>query len=71
MKTPESPIKKLLEKRGILQLDIARELGVHRSTISHVIYGHDSSDRVLTLIAGKLGLSIEKVKELIPSRKAA
>ena len=54
-------IKALLAARGIRISDIARELNVSVPTVSLVISGRDSSRRIKTAVAEKLGFSPEEL----------
>jgi len=54
-------IKYQLERNGVSQADIARELGVTKAAIHQVIFRITISDRIQRVIAGKLGLEPEEV----------
>lgn len=54
-------VKAMLVERGIMQKDIAKELGVLLSTVSGVINGHHASKRIKKYIAKRLGVSFKKL----------
>jgi transcriptional regulator with XRE-family HTH domain len=56
-------IKSLLIARGIKQADVAHDLGLTRSAISHVIAGSGQSKRVQNHIAELLGEDPERLWE--------
>lgn len=53
-------IKASLRKRGVTLADIAKELGISPSAVSHVLV-RQRSRRVEKSIADKIGLSLEEV----------
>jgi transcriptional regulator with XRE-family HTH domain len=63
-------LKSLLIKNGIKQKDIAEKAGVSRVTVSVVMGGHGSSQRIKAVTAELLGISLDKF-EKIWERKAA
>jgi len=50
-------IKAALERKGITQRDIARELPVHHITLHRVLHGTVPSDRIREAIANAIGLT--------------
>jgi lambda repressor-like predicted transcriptional regulator len=58
-------IKSALRKRGVTQADIARRLGVSKTTINYVITGKMQSRRVAEAIAEAAG---RPVKALWPKK---
>ncbi|AEA33659.1 helix-turn-helix domain-containing protein [Hippea maritima] len=57
----KSLIKALLTAKGIKITDIAKELGVAVTTVSLVISGRDTSKRIQTTIAKKLGVDVNEL----------
>ncbi|WP_353014030.1 helix-turn-helix domain-containing protein [Ruegeria sp. SCP10] len=57
-------IKYQLRLRGTTLAEISRELGVSTATMSQVCLGVRRSDRVLSAIADKLGVSLEALSKL-------
>ena len=60
-------IKMELRLRGSSLADVARELGVTRSTVTAVCLGHRRSQRIESMIGMKLGMPVER---LWPNRHA-
>jgi len=54
-------VKALLIERGIKQKEIAEELGVKRATVSGVINGFHSSERIKRHIAMRLNKPYERL----------
>ena len=54
-------IKVELLRRGITQVEIAAELGVAQGTVSRVISKKDVSDRIMRVVAEKIGKQPEEV----------
>jgi len=57
-------IKYQLRLRGTTLAEISRELGVSTATMSQVCLGVRRSDRVLSAIADRLGVSLEALRKL-------
>ena len=51
-------IKYRLARKGIKQMDIAKNIGVSRATISYVVNGHSPSARIREAVAEALGLPV-------------
>ena len=61
-----------LKKRGIMQMDIARELGVSNTIVSYVINKKMVSDRIMRAVAKAIGCNHREVfpeHYLEPKRK--
>jgi Ner family transcriptional regulator len=54
-------LKQKLKKHGISQFDIARQLGLTRQAVNHVVLGRRKSQRVRKAIAEALGLQISDI----------
>ncbi|MDD2367636.1 MAG: helix-turn-helix transcriptional regulator [Desulfuromonadaceae bacterium] len=63
-------LKSLLIENGVKQADIARKIGVNRSTVSSVLGGHQNSQHVKSATAELLGLRIEQLEKLWKRRAA-
>jgi transcriptional regulator with XRE-family HTH domain len=57
-------LKAMLIEKGIKQIDIAREMGVTKGTISGAIGGHHNSRAVKMKVAELLKVDIEKIERL-------
>jgi len=57
----EKEIKAKLILKGIKQVDIARDLGLDKTTVNKIIHRRGRSKRIEEYIANLLGLSYEKV----------
>ena len=58
--TPEE-IKLALEREGVTQRDIARDLGAGHITVNRVLHGATSSHRIREAIASAIGLAAAQV----------
>lgn len=63
-------IKARLEKKGITQAALARELGVSGATIHKVIKNEAVSDRVMRAIAAKINMDHRKLFARYYEKKA-
>jgi lambda repressor-like predicted transcriptional regulator len=54
-------IRILLVRAKVTQAAIARELGVHKTSINKVILGWSVSDRIRQCIANKVGVDIKRI----------
>lgn len=54
-------VKVQMLKRNINQTDIAKALGLDRSTVSGVVNGHRTSRKIQKAIAEAVGVSYEKL----------
>lgn len=54
-------IKYQLRLRGTSLAEVGRDLGVTTATMSQVCLGVRSSDRIITALAERLGLSVEEL----------
>jgi len=54
-------IKADLEKSGIKQAELARELEVSKTVVNEVIYGRRTSRRIAETIAGKINKPIDEI----------
>ncbi len=62
-KTPMHPadIKAEIQKSGITQADLSRDLEVSKTAVKEVIYGRTTSRRIAEHIAQKIGKSIDDI----------
>lgn len=58
-------IKMEMQKKGVLQTELARNIGVSQPTIHHIIYKRSVSARVMKALADSIG---KDVRDVFPER---
>jgi lambda repressor-like predicted transcriptional regulator len=62
-------LKQKLKKHGISQFELARQLGVTRQAVNHVVLGRRKTERIRQAIAKALGLEVANIWPERPKKK--
>ena len=65
-----SKIKAMMVLRGVKQVDICRKLRVKPGTVSMVVSGKKTSNRIMRTIARALGVRVKDLKDLYPTNNS-